>query len=56
MASMLPTALEMHKFVRFMRKDKIFESNNGYKIVSHIRTNKDQERLEYLMNYDLSAT
>ena len=53
---MLPSALDMHKFVKVMRKDKIFESNNGYKIVSHIRSRKDQERLEYLMHYDLSAT
>ena len=55
-ASMLPSAMEMHKFVRFLSKDTIFESNNAYKIVTHIRTHKDKERLEYLLNYKLSAT
>lgn len=54
-ASMLPTAMEMHRFIKFMRKDKVFESNNGFKIVSQIRTHKDQERLEYLLNNKLSA-
>lgn len=57
-ASMLPSAMEMHRFIKFMRKDKVFESglNNGYTIVSQIRTNKDQERLEYLLNNKLSST
>lgn len=53
---MLPSALEMHRFVTVMKKDKVFETTNGYTIVSQIRTHKDQERLEYLMKYDLSAT
>ena len=53
---MLPSALDMHRFVRVMKKDEIFENPRGYKIVSSIRTNKDKERLEYLLNYDLSAT
>ena len=44
-SSMLPSALEMHKFMRFMNKDKIFESKSGHRIVSNIRTYKDKERL-----------
>jgi hypothetical protein len=52
---MLPSALDMHKFVKYMRKDKVFESTNGYKVVSNIRTHKDLERLEYLLNNELSA-
>lgn len=53
---MLPSALDMHRFIKFMRKDKVFESDTAFKIVSQIRTHKDQERLEYLLNYKLSAT
>lgn len=55
-ASMLPSAIEMHKFVKYMKKDKVFESETGFKIVSQIRRRKDQDRLEYLLNYKLSAT
>lgn len=54
-ASMLPSALEMHKFIKYMKRDKVFESDTGYKIVTKIRTHKDKERLEYLLNYKLSS-
>jgi hypothetical protein len=40
-ASMLPSASDMHRFVNVMRKDKVFEATNGYTIVSQIRTHKD---------------
>lgn len=53
-ASMLPTALDMHKFTRIMNKE-VFERQNGYKVVTAIRKNKDKERLEYLLNNNLSA-
>lgn len=33
-ASMLPSALEMHKFTKIMNKDKVYESRNGYKVVT----------------------
>lgn len=52
---MLPSAMEMHRFIKFMRKDKVFESDTGFRIVSQIRTHKDKERLEFLMNHKLSA-
>jgi hypothetical protein len=54
-ASMLPTAMDMHKFTRIMTKDKVFESDTGYKVVTSIRTFKDKERLDYLLNNKLSA-
>ncbi|CDW80784.1 UNKNOWN [Stylonychia lemnae] len=54
MASLQPTAIGMHRFTKVMRKDKVFESQNGYKIVSKIQTHKDKERVEYLLNFDLS--
>jgi len=52
---MLPTAMDMHKFTRIMTKDKAFENENGYKVVTAIRTFKDKERLQYLLNNRLSA-
>eukprot|EP00347_Sterkiella_histriomuscorum_P014413 403360960 len=55
-ASMLPSALDMHKFIKVMKKDKVFESDTGFKIVTKIKTHKDKERLEYLLNYKLSST
>jgi hypothetical protein len=54
-ASMLPSAMEMHKFTSLMLKDKEFQSSNNYKVVTAIRTFKDQERLDYLLNNRLSA-
>lgn len=38
-----------------MQKDKVFESRNGYRVVTAIRTFKDQERLDYLLNNKLSS-
>lgn len=38
-----------------MTKDKAFESETGYKVVTAIRTFKDKERLEYLLNNKLSS-
>jgi hypothetical protein len=35
-ASMLPSAQDMHKFMKYMKRDKVFESDTGYKIVSKI--------------------
>ncbi len=56
MASMLPTAMEMHQFIKVMKKDEIFENQNkGFKIVSQIRSHRDKERLEYLLSTNLSA-
>jgi len=52
---MLPSALDMHKFIKYMKRDKVFESETGFKIVSKIKTHKDKERLDYLLNYNLSA-
>ncbi len=54
-ASMLPTAMDMHKFNRIMTKDNAFEKESGYKVVTAIRTFKDKERLHYLLNNRLSA-
>ncbi|TNV81504.1 hypothetical protein FGO68_gene17176 [Halteria grandinella] len=54
-ASMLPSALEMHKFTNIMTKDKAFSNDRNFKVVSAIRTYKDSERLEYLLNNKLSA-
>ncbi len=54
-ADMLPTAMDMHKFTRIMTKDKAFENESGYKVVTAIRTFKDKERLQYLLNNKLSA-
>ena len=54
-ASMQPTAMEMHKFTRMMNKDKAFEKESNYKVVTAIRTFKDKERLHYLLNNRLSA-
>lgn len=51
---MLPKALDMHKFTKIMTKE-VFEKQNGYKVVTAIRKNKDKERLEYLLNNKLSA-
>jgi len=53
--SMLPTAMDMHKFTRIMTKDKAFENENGYKVVTAIRTFKDKERLNYLLSNRLSG-
>ena len=53
-ASMLPTAMDMHKFTRIMTKDKAFEHESGYKIVTAIRTFKDKERLKFLLNNNLT--
>jgi hypothetical protein len=33
-ASMLPSAMEMHRFIKVMKRDKVFESDTGFKIVS----------------------
>jgi hypothetical protein len=52
---MLPTAMDMHKFTRIMTKDKAFENENGYKVVTAIRTFKDKERLNYLLSNRLSG-
>jgi len=52
---MQPTAMEMHKFSRIMTKDKAFEKESNYKVVTAIRTFKDKERLHYLLNNRLSA-
>ena len=54
-ASMLPTAMEMHKFTNIMQNDRVFEQPNTYKIVTSIRTNKDKERLDYLLKNKLNA-
>jgi len=54
-ASMQPTAMEMHKFSRIMTKDKAFENESNYKVVTAIRTFKDKERLHYLLNNRLSG-
>lgn len=54
-ASMQPTAMDMHKFTRIMTKDKAFEKESNYKVVTAIRTFKDKERLQYLLNNRLSA-
>lgn len=54
-ASMQPTAMEMHKFTRMMNQDKAFEKESNYKVVTAIRTFKDKERLHYLLNNRLSA-
>ncbi len=54
-ASMLPTAMDMHKFTKIMTKDEVFENKEGYKVVSTIRTQSDKERLDYLLNNKLSA-
>ena len=51
---MLPTAIDMHKFTKIMEKDKVFESPDGFKVVTAIRTFKDKERLDYLLNNKLS--
>jgi len=40
-SSMLPNAIEMHKFNRIMTKDIAFEKESGYKVVTAIRTFKD---------------
>ena len=54
---MLPSAMDMHRFLKQMRRDKIFEApDTGFKIVTQIRSHKDKERVEYLLNYKLSAT
>lgn len=53
-ASMLPTATDMHKFTKIMAKDQVFENKEGFKVVTKIRTYKDKERLEYLLNNKLS--
>lgn len=55
-ATMLPSAMDMHRFIKQMRRDKVFESDTGYKVVTQIRSHKAKERLEYLLNYKLSAT
>ena len=47
--------MEIWKFNKIMKKDDRFESPNGYKVVSKIRTNQDKERLKYLLNYNLSS-
>ncbi len=52
---MLPTAMDMHKFTKIMTKDEVFENKEGYKVVSKIRTQRDKERLDYLLNNKLSA-
>ena len=44
-ASMLPTAMEMHKFTNIMQKDRALEEPRAYKVVTSIRTFKDKERL-----------
>lgn len=54
-ASMLPNALEIHKFTSIMQKDRALEEPRAYKIVSSIRTFKDKERLHYLLNNKLNA-
>ena len=41
LSTMLPSALEMHRFIKVMKKDKVFESETGFKIVSQIRSHKD---------------
>ncbi len=56
LASMQPNAVDMYKFSKIMEKDKVFERDTGYEIVSKVRSHKDKERLEYLLNYNLSAT
>eukprot|EP00347_Sterkiella_histriomuscorum_P022627 403337769 len=55
-AAMMPTALGMYKFEKIMKKNKAFESQTGYQIVSKIQHRRDHERLEYLLNNKLSAT
>jgi len=54
-ASMLPSAMEMHKFTNMMQKDKVLEDPRAYKVVTSIRTFKDRERLQYLLNNKLKA-
>lgn len=54
-ASMLPSALEMHKFTNMMQKDRALENPRAYKVVTSIRTFKDRERLQYLLNNKLNA-
>ena len=54
MATMLPSALEMHKFIKIMTKDPIFENEKSYKIASQIHKFKDKERLDYLLNNNLT--
>jgi hypothetical protein len=49
-ASMMPSALEMHKFMNFMKKDPLFEDRTAYKIVTGIQTQRDKERLEFIIN------
>jgi len=38
-----------------MQKDKVFESENGYRIATKIRTYKDKDRVKYLLNNKLSG-
>lgn len=54
-ASMLPSAMDMHKFTNMMQKDKVLEDPRAYKVVTSIRTLKDKERLQYLLNNKLNA-
>jgi len=54
-ASMMPTALEMHKFTNIMQKNRAMEEPRAYKVVTAIRSFKDKERLEYLLNNKLNA-
>lgn len=49
MASMLPSAIEMHKFIKIMSKHQ-FEHEGSYKIATKIQTFRDKERLEFLLN------
>ena len=52
---MMPTALEMHKFTNIMQKDRALEEPRAYKVVTAIRSFKDKERLQYLLNNKLNA-
>jgi hypothetical protein len=38
-----------------MQKDRVLEEPRAYKVVTSIRTFKDKERLQYLLNNKLKA-
>jgi len=54
-AQMMPTAMDMHRFMKIMKKDEIFENPRAYKIVSKVDSYPDRERVAYLMEHKLST-
>lgn len=48
-ASMMGNARDMHRFLQMQQKDPLFEDRTAYKLVSGIRTQKDSERLHFIL-------